>query len=69
VDIQGPLTSKQNKKYAVMKVSDLQKYDMSMVKKMLERMYQGDPEAIKTAEKSFNSNGYKLLKLLAFDEA
>lgn len=36
---------------------------------MLEGLYQGDPEAIKTAEKSFNSNGYKSLKLLAFEEA
>ncbi len=32
-------------------------------------MYKADPEAIKIAEKSFNSNGYKHVKLMAFDAA
>jgi len=32
-------------------------------------MYKGDPEAIKIAEKSFNSNGYKNVKLIAFEAA
>lgn len=40
-----------------------------MVKKLLAHLYKADPEAIKIAEKSFNSNGYKSVKLMAFDAA
>ena len=39
---------------------------MTKVKRALEKNYQKDPEGFKTAEKSFNSNGYKTLKLMAF---
>ena len=61
--------SKAGKRYTMFKISDLQKYEMSMVKKLLAQMYKADPEAIKIAEKSFNSNGYKHVKLMAFDAA
>jgi hypothetical protein len=40
-----------------------------MVKKLLGQLYNGDPEGFKIAEKSFNSNGYKSMKLMAFEEA
>ena len=42
---------------------------MSRVKRSLTSKFGNDPAMVKTAEKSFNSNGYKMLKLMAFEEA
>jgi hypothetical protein len=69
VDISAPLQSKNNKKYRAIKVSDLVKYDIFKVKKHLEKTYSQDKDGYKMAEKSFNSNGYKVLKIMVFDEA
>ena len=36
VDVSGPIIAKSGKKFSIMKISDLVKYDMSKVKKFLE---------------------------------
>jgi hypothetical protein len=71
VEIGDVLMSKNSKKYRVLKVTDLQKYDLFRVKKHLEQEAAAlkDPLLAKIAEKSFNNNGYKLMKLMAFEEA
>lgn len=42
---------------------------MFAVKKHLGNIYQNDAEGMKIAEKSYNTNGYKTIKLMAFDDA
>ncbi|CDW78551.1 UNKNOWN [Stylonychia lemnae] len=69
VDVSGPFQSKSNKRYTILRVTDLVKYNMSAVKKELTKLYEGNPEGLKIAEKSFNSNGYKTIKLMAFEDA
>ena len=77
VENAGPYTSKSGKQFSIMKISDLVKYDLGKVKKHLQSMAdkrvngQGGSkdeatEFIRTSEKSFNSNGYKALKVMAF---
>ena len=69
VDVSGPFQSKNNKRYTIAKITDLVKYDMNKVKKVLSERFKNDPESMKIAEKSFNTNGYKIVRLMAFDEA
>ena len=51
------------------------KYDLVKVRKLLETQAKvhligdGIEEYVKLSEKSFNSNGYKTLKIMAFQEA
>ena len=51
------------------------KYDLVKVRKLLETQAKvhlagdGVEEYVKLSEKSFNSNGYKTLKIMAFQEA
>ena len=51
------------------------KYDLTKVRKLLETQAKsqltgdGVEEYVKLSEKSFNSNGYKTLKIMAFQEA
>jgi uncharacterized protein (DUF302 family) len=51
------------------------KYDLAKVRKHLETQAKchltgdGVEEYVKLSEKSFNSNGYKILKIMAFQEA
>jgi hypothetical protein len=53
----------------------LLKYDLVKVRKLLETQARvhltgdGVEEYVKLSEKSFNSNGYKTLKIMAFQEA
>lgn len=63
--------SKNGKNYRVLKVTDLQKYEMTKVKKYLEELAVTlkNPPFAKIAEKSYNNNGYKLVKLMAFEES
>ena len=73
VEVAGAFTAKSGKHFSVLKMSDLVKYDMSKVKKLLETNAQNNQgtkeeqvEFVKISEKSFNSNGYKTLKVMAF---
>lgn len=60
VDKIGVLTSKSGKKkFTILKLSDLVKYNMIRVKQHLEQQYAKDPEGLKFALSSYNSDGYK----------
>lgn len=54
VDRIGVLTSKGGKKFTILKLSDLVKYDMSKVRAHLARQFPKDTEGQKQALKSFN---------------
>lgn len=83
MEVSGTIKAKSGKQFSIMKVSDLVKYDMSKVRKLLEIMapkpsnvqmmggvgYTEVSEFVKVSEKSFNTNGYKSLKVMAFQEA
>lgn len=72
VEVYGPNTSKTGKQFSTFKLSDLVKYDIAKVKKLLESQggaaKEGVQEWVRLSEKSFNSNGYKTLKVMAFQE-
>lgn len=67
VESSGVRTSKNNKQHCILKVTDLLKYDTLRVKKQLASFYKDDPDSAALTEKSFNSVGYKTMKVLAFD--
>lgn len=80
VEVFGPQTSKTGKQFSVFKLTDLVKYDLAKVIKELEtkaqqnkQLFGGTNESVlehvKQSMHSFNSNGYKTLKVLAFSEA
>ena len=60
--------SKNGKEFCTMKFTDLVKYDILKVKKVLETKFKDDKDGLKMAEKSYNSNGYKTFKLMVFNE-
>lgn len=72
VDVSGPLQAKSGKQFSILKLTDLVKYDLAKVRKFLEMQAkcnltgEGIEEYVKLSEKSFNSNGYKTLKIMAF---
>ena len=79
MEVVGPYKSKSGKQFSILKVSDLVKYDIQKVKKVLEaqalqnRQLHGETEEqsvewLRMSEKQFNSNGYKTLKIMAFQE-
>ena len=45
------------------------KYNMTRVKQHLELQYAKDPEGLKFALSSYNSDGYKQISVIAFDES
>jgi hypothetical protein len=51
-----------------MKISDLVKLDIFKVKKKLALENKEDVEGLKMAEKSFNNNGYRVMKIMIFNE-
>ena len=69
VDKIGVLTSKGGKKFTIVKLSDLVKYNMARVKQHLERVHTGDAEGLKTALKAYNPDGYKTMSIMAFNES
>ena len=69
VESTKPFTSKSNKLFSTVKISDLWKYEMFRARKLLEKNYKDDKDGLKMAEKSFNSNGYKVMKIMIFNEA
>lgn len=71
VEVSGPTTAKTGKTYFSIKISTLNRYDTSKIRKILIpeiSEIQGNPGKIGAAERSFNENGYKTVKLLAFGE-
>lgn len=68
VEMSRPITSRNGKQFAIMKLSNLVKYDTHKVKKHLAEEYKEDKDAYKMAEKSFNTNGYKCMKVMIFNE-
>mmetsp|Transcript_18862 Transcript_18862/g.25582 ORF Transcript_18862/g.25582 Transcript_18862/m.25582 type:complete len:173 (+) Transcript_18862:619-1137(+) len=69
VDKIGVLTSKGGKKFTILKISDLVKYNMNRVKDSLLKTYASDQDGFKQAMRSFNSDGYKTFSLMAFNES
>jgi hypothetical protein len=50
----------------VLKFSDLVKYDMMKVQKHLATEFKYDAEGLKSALKSYSTNGYKVIQFMAF---
>ena len=69
VDRVGVLTSKGGKTFSILKISDLVKYDMKKVREYYGRQYVNDQDGLKQALKSFNSDGYKTISIMAFNES
>ena len=69
VDKIGVLTSKSGKKFTILVLSDLVKYDLNRVKKHLTQEYGKDQEGLKQALRSFNRDGYKTISVMVFGEA
>jgi hypothetical protein len=71
VEVSGPTTAKTGKTYFTLKLSTLEKYDISKLKRFL---FPKIPELaasegrMRAADKSFTMDGYKQLKVLAFGE-
>ena len=68
VDKIGVLTSKGGKRFTILRISDLVKYEMVRVKEQLTRLYGSDQEGLKFALKAFGSDGYKSLSVMAFGD-
>jgi hypothetical protein len=60
--------SKSGKEFAVLKLSDLNKYNSFLVKKLVEKECKGDADSVKMALSTFDSCGYKQMKLMAFGD-
>ena len=69
VDRIGVLTSKGGKKFTIIKISDLVKYNMSRVKEHLGRQWGKDEESMKQALRAYNSDGYKTITLMCWGES
>ena len=69
VDKSRVLESKHGKKFIILKLSDLVKYDMSKVRQLIEKEFKNDPGAQKEALKVYNAEGYKTINFLAFGES
>ena len=69
VDRIGVLTSKGGKTFSILKLSDLVKYNMKRVKEFYARQFPNDQEGLKQALKSYNSDGYKTISVMAFNES
>ena len=63
------LTSKGGKKFSIIKLSNLVKYNLPKVKKHLEGVYGSDQEGLKLALKAYNSDAYKTVSIMAFGDS
>ena len=61
-------SQKTGKKFIILKLSDLVKYDMTKVRQKVAKQFRNDGAAQKLAMKNFNAEGYKTLSFLAFGE-
>jgi hypothetical protein len=71
VEVTGPTTAKTGKTYFSLKLSTLTKYDNSKVRKYILPQVEelkASEMRMKAAERSFNTDGYKTVKFLAFGE-
>lgn len=71
-----PIAGKSGKQFSIMKITDLIKYDMNKVRLQLTEHLEDkikksvcDKDEIKTALKSFTTNGYKQIKIMCFEES
>ena len=69
VEISALRQSRNGKAYAFMKITDLAKYDMVRVKRMLDQRFKDDEVLRKQLEKNYTSNGYKSLRVMVFGDA
>lgn len=63
------ITSKKGKKFSILKISDLTKYDLNKLKAMNEQQEKGGAQKVddtKNAMKSYTANGYKQVTLMCF---
>lgn len=72
--VEAPQTGKSGKRFITVKVTDLVKHDLVKLQKQCfpQLIAGGDAwtrmKVLKTAEKSFNTDGYKQLRILAFGD-
>ena len=62
------MESRNGKKFIILKLSDLVKYDMTKVRQLVQKEFKNEPEAQKQALKVYNQDGYKTINFLAFGE-
>ena len=63
------MTSKGGKKFTILKLSNLVKYNMTRVRAHLESQYRDDKEGLKLALRNYNVDGYKQISVMAFGES
>lgn len=63
------MTSKSGKKFTILKLSDLVKYNMPRIRAHLEKEYGDDQEGLKLALRNYNVDGYKQISVMAFGES
>jgi len=70
------MTSKNNKKFAILKISDLVKYDLDKVKQDRTNKLEGqikkgqcDKSEIENALKHYTPSGYKQMSVMCFGDA
>lgn len=50
------------------KLTDLQKYDLDKVKKLVDLLYKNSKDEAKNAMKAYTSNGYKQISFMVFGD-
>jgi hypothetical protein len=75
-DVAPPMTSKNGKKFSILKLTDLVKYDLNKVKRALSAQVDTllakqlcDKEELALALKAYTPNGYKQMSIMCFGEA
>ena len=69
VDRIGVLNSKAGKKFSILKLSNLVKYNVVKVKEHLARVLKNDEDGQKIALRAFNADAYKTVSFMAFGES
>ena len=69
VDKIGVLNSKGGKRFTIVKLSDLVKYDLNRVKNHLTKLHGSDQDGFKQAFRAFTSDGYKTISIMAFNDS
>lgn len=72
VEVKGPETGRNGKTFLTFKFANLVKYDMSRLRKnvldKIEEVFDNNQQVMKQAARSFNTDGYKTLRIIVFGE-
>lgn len=72
MDKVGVLTAKSGKKFCILKFSDLNKYDLTLLRKHFSAenpKFKGQPESARHCLRAFNQFGYKVHSFMVFGDA